>query len=107
MIEILRWLAILIVAALRERGDLALEIWLATTAGNAEKEEGSPETPQERPRVLGGALCNLAPLAKRPCTWSRRTRWSDGSEKASGSIGPGFRGGEVQADRKRVWKLEP
>jgi hypothetical protein len=64
MIEILRWLAILIVAALRERGDLALEIWLATTAGNAEKEEGSPETPQERPRVLGRALWNLAPLAK-------------------------------------------
>src|SRR5215472_4415612 len=36
----------------------------ATTAGSAEKEEGSPETPQERPRVLGGALGNLAPLAK-------------------------------------------
>src|SRR5215470_9545610 len=36
----------------------------AATTGGAQKEEGSPETAQERPRLLAGPLWNLVPLAK-------------------------------------------
>ncbi len=63
MIETLRWLAILIIAACREQRDLAPENLALRQQLGVLKEE-SPETPEERPSVLGGAFWNLAPLAK-------------------------------------------
>jgi hypothetical protein len=44
MIETLQWLGILIMAAFRERLDLALENVALTTAGNAQTEERGAET---------------------------------------------------------------
>src|SRR5215471_11019451 len=99
MIEILRWLAILVGAALRERGDLVLEnLALRQQLGVLRRKKESRDS-TVKTACFGWCSRESGPIGERPCTWSRRTRWSDGSAKASGSIGPGFRGGEVPADR--------
>src|SRR5215471_13047277 len=65
MIEILRWLGILIRAAVRERRDWALgNLGHSPAAGSAEEAEGSSATEEERSMVLGGAFSNLGPLAR-------------------------------------------
>ena len=61
MIEILRWLGVLLLTAVRERRDLAFENLALTTAESAEEKECSAETEEERPIVLGGAFSNLGP----------------------------------------------
>ena len=64
MIEAMRWLGILIMAALRERRDLALEnLALRQQLGVLKSKEWSPETEEARPSVLVGAFPNLGPLA--------------------------------------------
>src|SRR6516225_8389909 len=65
MIEILRWLGILIRAAVRERRDLALEnLAIRQQLGVRKGAAGSSATEGERSIVLGGSFSNLGPLAR-------------------------------------------
>jgi hypothetical protein len=64
MVETMRWLGILIRAAVRERRDLALEnLALRQQLAVLKKEKESSETAEERSTVLGGTFSNLGPLA--------------------------------------------
>jgi len=64
MIETLRWLGILMRAALRERRDLALEnLALRQQLGVLKRRKRVPQTEEGRPIVLGRAFPNLGPLA--------------------------------------------
>src|SRR5215831_12697557 len=61
MIEILRWLAILIVAALRERGDLALEnLALRQQLGVLRRNKGVPRL-RRKDRVFWVVLSGIWP----------------------------------------------
>ena len=90
MIEILRWLGILIVAALRERGDLALEnLALRQQLGVLRRKKAVPRL-RRKDRVFWVVLSGIWPHWRKACTWSRLTRWSDGSERLQDLLGQDF-----------------
>ena len=82
MIEILRWLGILIVAALRERGDLGLEnLALRQQLGVLRKKKGVPRL-RRKDRVVWVVLSAIWP------------HWRKGL-----APGPGGHGGRMAAKR--------
>lgn len=89
-------------AALIERRDLALENLALRQQLDVFKRRNRVPRLKRGDRVFWLVLSRIWALGDRPCLWFTVTRSSVGSERASESIGPGFRSGKVGVGHKRV-----
>src|SRR5215472_7686549 len=105
MIEILRWLGILLRAAVRERRDWALENLALRQQRAVLKRKGVPRL-RWKDRWFWVVFSRLWLLGDGPCTWLMRTRSWVGNGRASEPIGPRFRRARVGEGRPRVPRLE-
>src|SRR4030095_15124976 len=99
MIETLRWLGILMVAAFRAQRDLALENLALRQQLGVLKRKGVPRL-KPKGRVFWVVLSRVWPHWRKLVHLIKADTSSVGNGKASEFIGPGFQSGKVPAAAK-------